>query len=116
MATKTPLEQCIFTHFHHSAEGETITEAAKAELAKLRADARALWAVRVLDAEHVETNTAFPLYAELSDDDSMWLVEGRDGAGPIGGSHLTADAARLAAAEAIWPSLPQEARERLVRP
>lgn len=70
------------------------------------------WAVRVLDAEHQATNTAFPLFAEW-DEETKWLVEGRDSVGPIGRSDTSADAARLAAALVVLPTLPAKVRANL---
>ena len=76
--------------------------------AKVEADARALWAVRVLDAwywrvEGWEGPTPAPEHCA-----SGWFVylhESHWGSDP--------DAARLAAAEAVFPELPADVRAKL---
>jgi hypothetical protein len=78
-------------------------------LAQLRADARALWAVRVLDAWAARNPSKLaPATAPIAKRENVlgWttFVLGieYDGASP--------DAARLAAAEAVFPELPESVR------
>lgn len=88
-----------------------------AELQQIKADARALWAVRVLDAQALAQDLNAPprprrqcglwLVAAPFRTPDDYLVEWRifNGATP--------EAARLAAAQAVFPSLPAHVREKL---
>lgn len=83
---------------------DTLTRALKAA----RADARALWAVRVLDAwagEHGEYARSWENCRKRGSD---WVLLTDGGPYMIPGT--TPDAARLAAAEAVLPILPAEKR------
>ncbi len=100
------------------------SETARAELdetlAKLRADARALWAVRVLDAwqqENVMRAEPFRCYAPFDmevDAPLNWLCTANADDGVSRRFlALTPDAARLSAALAVFPSLPADVRAKL---
>ncbi len=69
-------------------------------LARIRADARALWALRVLDAAE-ETGVVFeqPAYGSVS---RRWWIRSVD--------YPTADAARFAAAKAVFTRLDEKAK------
>ncbi len=78
----------------------------------LREVLRNRWDTLVFDAEHVATNTAFPLFAEF-EEGVGWVVEGRDSTGIIGSSDTSADDARHTAALVVYSSLSAEAQVRI---
>jgi len=79
--------------------------------AKLEADARALWAVRVLDAWAQETHGVWRLVNDTGPWGVQWVVSLTDAM--TKGCAETPDAARLAAAEAVFPELPADVRAKL---
>ncbi len=86
-------------------DGELSTD----ELEQLRADARALWSVRVLDAWAREQHT----HHAIEPDEGGWRVFSLAGGHRCFGSGPTPDAARLAAALAVAPTLPADVRAKL---
>lgn len=89
----------------------TLADDSAAAVAKHKADARALWAVRVLDARKRDYGDGWdgPLGPEMSAD-GRWFVF-------AGGDHChygaNEDAARHAAALAVFPTLPVDVRAAL---
>lgn len=89
---------------------DTLTRALKAAAA----DARALWAVRVLDAWAESNGGWWQVDTFLTPGLKGWTCEysaPRDKRGVRSGP--TPDAARLAAAEAVYPTLPADVRAKL---
>ncbi len=76
---------------------------------KLRADARALWSVRVLDEHAAHYNRVTPIAPTRTSrgDYQIWWHTGKQWFG------ATPDAARLAAALAVFPTLPADVRAEL---
>jgi hypothetical protein len=78
---------------------------------RLLADARALWAVRVLDAKVRDLGGCNVYWSSNDDTCGIHNWEDHDGWHMHGQGE---DAARLAAAEAVWGELPETERKRLL--
>lgn len=93
----------------------------EAEPERRKADARALWAVRVLDAwgllgrQTEETRTVKVRYSGTYKDTSVICARHAQPAYncPAVKGDANPDAARLAAAEAVWDSLPGDVRQQI---
>jgi hypothetical protein len=82
--------------------------------AELLADARALWAVRVLDAwAKVHSRPAYWKTRVRFDGENECALFYTNGAKFVYRLGPTPDAAREAAALAVWPELPADARQAL---
>lgn len=109
-----PVADILHAAIHGACEhgGITVYEPERC-LAKLEADARALWAVRVLDAwaEARDGRGQYQLQKLIGFGVTTYsvLCTGRDSLDLQHDAAATPDAARLAAAEAVFPTLDRNA-------
>jgi hypothetical protein len=112
-------DEILFTALHGACEHGAITvKELETAFAKLEADARARWSVRVLGAwgllgrQTEETRTVKVRYSGTYKDTSVICARHAQPAYncPAVKGDANPDAARLAAAEAVFPTLPADVR------
>lgn len=102
-------------HGHRSEDRSDARKALVRIRERISADARALWSVRVLDAwaMHSGRHWSVSRWRYAADNSEIWLVFSMGGGYSALGRGPTPDAARHAAALAVFPSLPADVRSQL---